>query len=194
MKNFIKDWVEDHFGSKRGLARKLKYQALLWIGCYNESRRIDCQSIDRLIFICSGNICRSPFAEFYAESIGLRARSYGLHCPDGDPADPRAIDFAHRQGIDMSSHETLNICQYRPQKGDLLLVMEPQQLRELESVLEKTDPNRKVESSILPLFADSPSAYLHDPYNTTPSFFDHCERQVMAAVDGIARRMKETAQ
>ena len=189
MKKRFSGWIEDQYGSKRGLVRQLKYQLLLQSGFFRKERHIDFRSSGRLVFVCSGNICRSPVAEYYAKSIGLNARSCGLHCPEGDPADPRAIDFAYRQGIDMRHHKTSNISEYQPEAGDVLLVMEPRQLRELKSVLSPSALASDVQCSILPLFAEQPSAYLHDPYNSSPDFFDRCERQVMAAVDGIARRM-----
>ena len=65
-----------------------------------------------VLFVCTGNICRSPTAEGVARKLlidaGLDARvtvdSAGLggwHV--GDPPDPRAIDSAQRRGYDLSA-------------------------------------------------------------------------------------------
>jgi len=65
-----------------------------------------------VLFVCTGNICRSPTAEGVARKLlidaGLDARvavdSAGLggwHV--GDPPDPRAIESARRRGYDLSA-------------------------------------------------------------------------------------------
>ncbi|MFN4284268.1 MAG: low molecular weight protein-tyrosine-phosphatase [Alphaproteobacteria bacterium] len=65
----------------------------------------------RVLFVCMGNICRSPTAEgaFRAEvaKAGLSDRiltdsagTHGYHI--GDPPDPRSIQAAARRGIDIS--------------------------------------------------------------------------------------------
>jgi protein-tyrosine phosphatase len=64
-----------------------------------------------VLFVCLGNICRSPMAEaaLRAEAVaqGLAltidsAGTSGLHT--GEAADPRAIEEVRRHGIDMSKH------------------------------------------------------------------------------------------
>lgn len=66
----------------------------------------------RILFVCSGNICRSPLAEAVfkqeAEKAGLGARfevdSAGTHdYHEGQPADPRACRVARRHGLDVTS-------------------------------------------------------------------------------------------
>lgn len=65
-----------------------------------------------VLFVCMGNICRSPTAQAvfgeHAARAGLRGRvlidSAGIgdwHV--GEPPDPRAIAHAHRRGYDLSS-------------------------------------------------------------------------------------------
>jgi protein-tyrosine phosphatase len=66
----------------------------------------------RILFVCSGNICRSPLAEALfkrkAEEAGLLARfhvdSAGTHdYHEGQRADPRACRVARRHGLDVTS-------------------------------------------------------------------------------------------
>lgn len=65
-----------------------------------------------VLFVCTGNICRSPTAEGVARKLlidaGLDARvavdSAGLdRWHVGDPPDPRAIESARRRGYDLSA-------------------------------------------------------------------------------------------
>jgi protein-tyrosine phosphatase len=66
----------------------------------------------RVLFVCSGNICRSPLAEAIfkalARDAGLASRfavdsagTHGLH--EGDPADPRTRRVGRKHGLDVDS-------------------------------------------------------------------------------------------
>jgi protein-tyrosine-phosphatase/predicted ATP-grasp superfamily ATP-dependent carboligase len=64
-----------------------------------------------ILFICSGNIIRSPFAEqVLKQTLGaenqasFRIASAGLHARPGRPADPRAARVAASLGIDLHAH------------------------------------------------------------------------------------------
>ena len=183
--------VSDRFGSKRGLVNWLQARLRYLLGGYRQHREVDFSRVTRLVFICSGNICRSPFGAFYAREKGFAVDSYGLDTRGGDPADPRAVAFAAKLGIDMTPHRTRRISEYEPLPGDLLLAMEPAQYQKLSVLAQREHWPSGVQISILPLFGPPPSPYLHDPYSASDVFFEHCERQVMAAVDGIAQRMED---
>lgn len=60
----------------------------------------------RFIFVCTGNICRSPYAEYVAREHGLNALSCGVHTQNGLPADETAVIEAKQRSKDMSSHRT----------------------------------------------------------------------------------------
>lgn len=68
--------------------------------------------MDNIIFICTGNTCRSPMAEglFRAhggeEQTGLTAASAGLFTQDGMPASENAITAAKELGADISAHRS----------------------------------------------------------------------------------------
>ena len=64
-----------------------------------------------VLFVCLGNICRSPLAEaaFRAEAqrAGLAARADSAGTADyhlGEPPDPRAIRTARARGVDISGY------------------------------------------------------------------------------------------
>lgn len=68
--------------------------------------------VSRVLFVCSGNICRSPLAEAIFKSLaheaGLSGRfvidsagTHGFH--DGDRADPRTRRVGRKHGLDVDS-------------------------------------------------------------------------------------------
>ena len=185
MRERVLKHIKDRYGSKRGLLNHVKYRVLLQLGLYNKYRNIDFSKITRLVFICSGNICRSSLAEIVASSLGANAVSYGLHCRGGDPADPRAIDFAGRHNLDLSKHITTNIRDYVYQPGDLILGMEPKHIEELEVC--EIPPSS---ISAIGLWMAKPRVYIHDPYNSSTVFFDACEEQIVNAVESIIAKQQ----
>lgn len=172
--------INDNFSSKRCLIVALKYKLLYLLGFYKVYQHIDFNTVSRLVFVCSGNICRSPFGEYMAKSKGLYAVSYGLHCRGGDKADPRAIHEASIRGVDMQNHVTRNISEYKLKKGDLVLVMEPQNLLDLDASNVKYD-----RVTFVPLWSEQPTPYLHDPFASDDVFFNRCESVVEQCVNKI---------
>ncbi|MDY3617927.1 low molecular weight protein arginine phosphatase [Agathobaculum sp.] len=68
--------------------------------------------MNEIIFLCTGNTCRSPMAEglFRArggeEKTGLFAASAGLFTQDGLPASENAVKAAAELGADISGHHS----------------------------------------------------------------------------------------
>src|SRR6266404_712562 len=67
--------------------------------------------LNRVLVLCHGNICRSPFAEalLAARVPALEVRSAGLHAGDGNPADPSAIACAERMGVSLAAHRSARV-------------------------------------------------------------------------------------
>lgn len=57
-----------------------------------------------ILFVCTGNTCRSPLAAALAKRWGADADSAGLMAAEGRPASPGAIRAAARHGADLSGH------------------------------------------------------------------------------------------
>jgi protein-tyrosine-phosphatase len=58
----------------------------------------------KILFVCTGNTCRSPFAEAVARREGVDGESAGLAAYPGDEPPPDALAVATELGLDLSSH------------------------------------------------------------------------------------------
>jgi protein-tyrosine phosphatase len=94
-----------------------------------------------ILFVCSGNICRSPTAEAILKhlareiSIDLRVESAGLgdwHV--GDPPDERAQHHARNRGYDLSAQRARQVRTRDFDEFDLILAMDRSHLRALHSM------------------------------------------------------------
>ena len=68
--------------------------------------------MDKIVFICTGNTCRSPMAEGFfralggEEKTGLAAQSAGMYTSDDLPASGNAVTAAAELGADITSHRS----------------------------------------------------------------------------------------
>lgn len=176
-------FIKDNFGSKKGFYNAIKFKLLFSLGFYNKYKKIDFSKVDNLVFICSGNICRSSLGEYVAKSLNISSESFGLHCRGGDPADPRAIDFGRKYNLDISKHITRNIKDYSAKESDLIIAMEPSHIKELE---EHGFANFQI--TTVPIWSMN-NIYLHDPFSTNMSFFNKCEENVLHGVKNIVKKL-----
>jgi protein-tyrosine phosphatase len=92
------------------------------------------EKIENILFLCLGNICRSPFAEgLFKKRIGenspksLQADSAGLMALPGNSATYLAQRVALEHAVDLSEHEAKPVSRNLVAWSDLILVMEKSQ-------------------------------------------------------------------
>ncbi|MCL2353755.1 MAG: low molecular weight protein arginine phosphatase [Defluviitaleaceae bacterium] len=77
-----------------------------------------------ILFICTGNTCRSPMAEAFAKYLGLQASSCGTHAKQGLPASKHARDVLLREyELDISNHSSRPISEELLQEATLIVAM-----------------------------------------------------------------------
>jgi protein-tyrosine phosphatase len=91
----------------------------------------------KVLFVCSGNICRSPMAERIAEQqadrigLDLVARSAGTLGLVDRPADPKAVAVMREIGVDLSDHRSRGVTDELVAWADHVVVMELEQAAHL---------------------------------------------------------------
>ncbi|WP_240616655.1 low molecular weight phosphatase family protein [Marinobacter fuscus] len=171
----------ERFGSKRGFARFWLHKIKGLAGVYRQYQIQPGRAQgSRYVFVCSGNICRSPLAEVYARSLGMESASCGLNCGDDYPADPRAREFALTNGLSLESHKTVNVRDFKFRQTDLVVVMEPAHLDQFRSKVHQDLP-----LVLAGNHGKAQSPYIHDPFNCCPAYFARCESMVMECVRGM---------
>jgi protein-tyrosine phosphatase len=96
-----------------------------------------------VLFVCSGNICRSPTAEGVFRDLArrrgvlarLRIDSAGMeYYHVGDPPDPRAVEHAARRGYDLSELRARQVAASDFAEFDRILAMDRGHLRQLQAL------------------------------------------------------------
>lgn len=133
----------------------------------------------QVLFVCYGNICRSPTAQGLLEHLtathGLTRRisvdsagTSGIHA--GEPPDPRTIAAAQRRGIDLSRQRARQITRQDYDRFDYILAMDRDNLRALRR---QCPPDHLAKVGLFLEYAPHTGMTdVPDPYYDGPEAFD----------------------
>ena len=86
--------------------------------------------LKKILFVCSGNTCRSPLAEGIAKKLiaqgdlkDTEVSSAGSSTLDGLPASPLAVSVADQHSVDLSSHRSRFLTRTVVGEADLIVTM-----------------------------------------------------------------------
>lgn len=175
------------YGSRRGIVYTYWHRIKNLLGIYDNYKKIDWGEIDRLVFVCKGNVCRSAYAEAVARSLGINAISCGISTILDAPAYADAVEIAGKRGVDLKQHKTTPIMYVVLRKKDLLVAMEPWQAESLNRNLKRSHYITLLGLWLLPL-----RPHIHDPYGFSASYFDNCFEYIEKSVYEITKKIKRT--
>ncbi|MFM0027747.1 low molecular weight phosphotyrosine protein phosphatase [Paraburkholderia madseniana] len=91
--------------------------------------------ISNILTVCKGNLCRSPMATalLAARLSGVHVRCAGTHAVVGRPPAREAIELLAVRDIDISGYRAMQLSLSLCNEADLILVMDSEQKREVES-------------------------------------------------------------
>lgn len=152
----------------------------------------------RVLFVCTGNICRSPTAEgvarHMARGLGLAdgfhfesAGTHGYHV--GEPPDPRTIRAARRRGYDLAAQRARRVTEFDFVHFDLVLAMGPDHLAWLQRACPR---EHRGKLRLFLSFADGDSGgEVPDPYYGGEEGFEEVLDLVEDAAAGLIRTLAE---
>ncbi|MFT3906459.1 MAG: low molecular weight protein-tyrosine-phosphatase [Steroidobacteraceae bacterium] len=151
----------------------------------------------RLLFVCMGNICRSPTAEAVFRHIAAReapgqvcvADSAGTHDYHiGAAPDPRAQAAALKRGVDLSALRARQLVPEDFQRFDRVLVMDRRNLRDAARIAPRGSADKLV--LLLDYAPEQPLREVPDPYYGTAEDFERVLDLTSAAARGLLARLR----
>ncbi len=101
------------------------------------------RDVPSILFVCLGNICRSPLAEGIFRHVltgsdpksGMTIDSAGTGAwHAGNPPDPRSVAVAEKHGIDISAQRARQVVEADFERFDLILAMDLENLGNLKNL------------------------------------------------------------
>ena len=147
-----------------------------------------------VLFVCLGNICRSPLAEAAfrreAERLGLELRIDSAGTGNwhvGRPPDPRAAAVAAKHGVDISGLRARQVSPADFYEFGHIIALDPQNLADLRA-MQPIDGTAEL-SLLLDHVHGRHGEPVADPYYGEAEHFDHAWRDVTQGATGLARRI-----
>ncbi|MCH4541278.1 phosphotyrosine protein phosphatase [Ochrobactrum sp. POC9] len=144
-----------------------------------------------ILFICAGNICRSPLAEGVMDHVlekrGIRdvrvdsAGTNGYHT--GEEPDERSISVAARHGLDISAQRCRQLIAADFSRFDLILGMDRYNMR---MIAERQPANASAQIGLFTEIAEGRAVEIPDPYYGGTGDFEKVYRMVLAASIALA--------
>ena len=152
----------------------------------------------RVLFVCMGNICRSPTAQGVFEKLveeeglgnHIRIDSAGTHAYHvGDRPDNRATLAASRRGIDLSNQQARRVQEEDLAVFDYIVAMDSSNYRKL---LEYCPPGNEVKLRMFMEYApDLPEQDVPDPYYGGPNGFERVLDLIEEAAMGLLASIRQ---
>jgi L-threonylcarbamoyladenylate synthase len=161
---------------------------------------LDQRAISRLasttiLFVCSGNTCRSPIAEalcklMLAEKLGVapeklaqagyQVLSAGVDAMSASPASPKAIEAGRQAGADLTGHRSRRLTSDLVRQADVIWTMCQHHgdgvvrlVPEAKEKVRRLDPEREI----------------HDPVGADADEYAECLRQIRTALEARLREI-----
>ena len=127
-----------------------------------------------IIFVCTGNTCRSPLAEVIArkvmqslefKGITFAASSAGVTASNGDRATPPAINAARALGLDLAPHRSRRLTPAMIKDASFVFCMTEAHVEAARALASHPEDASKIERL-------DPGGDIHDPYGGPQSLYD----------------------
>jgi protein-tyrosine-phosphatase len=143
-----------------------------------------------ILFVCSGNTCRSPLAEVLARRIAerrgltdVKITSAGTNAWDNAPASDEALLVGMERQVDLTGHRSRKLTPAIVSEADLIFVMTPAHLEQVKQM------GGRGKAHVLDSYASGSATGIDDPYGGDLSVYrdtaDALERHLEKVFDRL---------
>ena len=143
-----------------------------------------------ILFVCTGNICRSPVAQFLADRMAreagltLRASSAGVAAELGHGMEPGARRALAARGIKGVSHLARQLDEPMCADADQIYAL----ARDHRDIIVARFPAHAAKVAVLREAAGLPDADVEDPYGESDAVYEECAAKIEEALKILIRR------
>ncbi|MBR5523600.1 MAG: low molecular weight phosphotyrosine protein phosphatase [Akkermansia sp.] len=154
----------------------------------------------RVLFVCLGNICRSPAAEIVfnaaIERAGLKGRVKADSCGTasyhtGEKPDHRMLAALERAGYAWGGHRARTFCRADFERFDLIIPQDESNRNDILSLASGAEQAAKVRPMSDWFGPDEHEREVPDPYYGGPAGFDAVVRLLERATEALVQELRE---
>ncbi len=148
----------------------------------------------KIIYICTGNICRSPMAHWYMQKkvidLGIQEEylidSCGTNAQSGQPATKNAIEVIYEYGVDMKKHRSKYIDEINLGDYDLIICLTESH----KNFVLYMYPNIKDRIYTLKEYVNKDKEYkdIDDPWGFDINVYRTCAKEIVENVDKLIEK------
>jgi protein-tyrosine phosphatase len=138
----------------------------------------------KILFVCMGNICRSPFGEHYARKVltGVQVSSSGTYEKQDRRTPDDGVAAAKDHGLDLTGHRSRTVTEQMVNEADVVFVFDQKNMREMWERF----PKQKGKMFFISEVDPTAPLVTEDPYGKDPKAYESAYRRIAAYLDQMA--------
>lgn len=150
----------------------------------------------KVMFICTGNICRSAMAEGLFRKIAednkmdIEVYSCGIYAEDGDYATYNAIEAAKYYDVDISNHRATNIRNSKIEEMDLILCATNSHKNMVISIYPNLVTKVYTMKEYAEIDEDGKNMDIKDPWSYGMDVYNSCIREINTCLENSMEKLK----
>jgi protein-tyrosine phosphatase len=143
-----------------------------------------------IVFVCTGNICRSPMAEYlFKQQMNHQTNTFdissaGTHALSNHPISTHSATLLNKEHINCSQHISRQLTKEIISQSDLVLVMETFHKYTINSIAAESQGK-------VFLLGHWDQIEISDPYNKNLTFYKHTMQLIRKGLGSWGKKLKE---
>lgn len=150
----------------------------------------------KIMFVCTGNICRSPMAHHYMQKrvkdLNIENEflisSCGVYACTGDKATQNAIFVMKEYDVDMENHRATNIDDANIEDYDYIITLTTRHKEQIRYFYPKLDKN--IYTLIEFVSKDEIYKDIDDPWGLNITVYKNCALEIVEKVDKLIEKLR----